>query len=238
MGKAHKCINMAFPESHWNALQKHSAYVSSDTWDSIQDCYSNQSLNAPLRDLVCSGSTALWRGRVSNSSAKWCWSKLLLVKMDQVQEIIHHQIDQLTPCRADTLRLRQSLTACRVGPDAQAQSWQFCSESTVVTLFFFQLQLLQLKAESVPSRLYCWHSSWELNSKDAFPNLLLEIYLPAIKKRENEEYMVRFHIKPSASMSRAEHIVHKHINPCLSASPKSRHSPISPGITFYLLSGQ
>lgn len=65
---------MAFPESHWNTLQKHSAYVSCDTWASIQGCYSNQSFNAPL---LHSSSTALWRGRVSSSPAKWCWSKLL-----------------------------------------------------------------------------------------------------------------------------------------------------------------
>lgn len=39
-------------------------------------------------------------------------------------------------------------------------------------------------------------------------------------------------------MSSAEHTVHKHINLSLSAFSKSRHSPISQGITFYLVSGQ
>lgn len=68
---------MAFPESLWNILQKLSAYVSCDTWASIQGCYSNQSLNAPLSALLHSSSTALCTGRVSSSPAKWCWSKLL-----------------------------------------------------------------------------------------------------------------------------------------------------------------
>lgn len=167
MGKAHKCINMAFPESYWNILQKHSAYVSCDTWDSVQDCYSSQSLNAALRDLPCSSSTGLWRERVSNSSAKGCCSKLLLVKMDQVQEIIQHYTDQLTSCRMDTLRLRWSLAACRAGPATGA-------------LFFFELKSLQLKGGSMPSRLYCWNSNWELRIKNASPTPLLEIYLPAI----------------------------------------------------------
>lgn len=156
-----------------------------------------QSLNAPL-SLLHSISTAPWRGRVSSSSAKWCWSKLLLMKMDQMQEIIHHQTDQLSSCRMETLRW--SLAVCRVGPATGTWSWQFCSESTKVTLFFFQLWLLQLKAESMPSRLHCWRSNWELNRKNESPTLLLEIYLPAIKKRENEGHMVRFPINASPSM--------------------------------------
>lgn len=49
------------------------------------------------------------------------------------------------------------------------QSWQYCSQSTEVTLTFFDFQLLQLKAESLPSRLCCLHTQLGTSTANMHP---------------------------------------------------------------------